>query len=225
MKKITCFFLLTVFATLFVFANEDLFSVTVGLSSGIPFYSENFSSTATQAAANIPTTDENLTSDDSTISENAQSTENNTETKTEIKTDKRVIIGSFASLNLNVVKQVTFFTGCDFLADFNWAENLYAHHLHLGFPLGFKIYPGLAGLNLGLAYVLGFRADFTKTSSDYKTKNATAWGNGFKFLAEYNFAHDGFSKYLPTIGCSWTYMPRGNYEKDNLLTFYLAANL
>ncbi len=214
MKKITCFFLLTIFATLFVFANENLFSVTVGLSSGIPFYSENFSSTATQAAASNPTT-----------SENDQSTKNKTEIKTEIKTDKRVIIGSFASLNLNVVKQVTFFTGCDFLADFNWSENIYAHRLHLGFPLGFKIYPGLAGLNFGLAYVLGFRADFTKASSDYKTKNITAWGNGFKFLAEYNFAHDGFSKYLPTIGCSWTYMPRGNYEKDNLLTFYLAANL
>lgn len=145
------------------------------------------------------------------------------ETITKINTDHRVIIGSLATVNVNVIKQITFFGGGDILADFNWKDNNYANHLHISFPLGIKIYPGLGGLNFGLSYNLGFRSDFSKTTTA-KHSNIASWGNGFKFLFEYDFAHDGNSKYLPSIGCSWNLMPRGNYSYDNLIVFYLAEN-
>ena len=99
-----------------------------------------------------------------------------------VDTDYRVIIGTFANINLNVIKQISFFTGADLLADFNWQGKQHKNHLHIDFPLGFKI------------------------------------------LLEYNFAHEGKSKYLPTIGGSWNLMPRGNNSYDNIITFYLAEN-
>ena len=141
-----------------------------------------------------------------------------------VDTDYRVIIGTFANINLNVIKQISFFTGADLLADFNWQGKQHKNHLHIDFPLGFKIYPGLGGLNIGLAYTLGFRSDFLKAASNNKSNSIASWGNGFKILLEYNFAHEGKSKYLPTIGGSWNLMPRGNNSYDNIITFYLAEN-
>ena len=137
----------------------------------------------------------------------------------------RIVIGSKADLTFKLIQQLKLVFGSSCLADFNWNGADYSNHFDYDFFFGVKIYPNLAGFNFGLGYLLGERIDFVNTSVDEKQNLFSAWGNGFKFLAEYNFAHDGFSKYLPTIGCSWTYMPRGNYEKDNLLTFYLAANL
>ena len=142
-----------------------------------------------------------------------------------IETEKRAIIGTFANINLNIIEQVTFFTGAEILADLNWSSSEYKHYLHAGFPLGIKIYPGLEGLNFGLAYELGFRSDFVKIKNGQRDNENKKWGNGFKVLVEYNFAHDSKLKYLPTAGCSWTFMPRGNYSYDNLIIFYIAANL
>lgn len=142
----------------------------------------------------------------------------------EIDTDHRVIIGTFANINLNVIKQVTFFTGADIFTDFNWQGKQYANHLHMSFPLGVKIYPNLWGFDFGLAYTLGFRSDFLKNEERSKSNNIASWGNGFKFLMEYNFAHEGKSKYYPTLGCSWNFMPRGNYSYDNIIAFYIAEN-
>lgn len=150
---------------------------------------------------------------------------NLSQTSRTIDTDKRVIIGTFFNVNLNIIKQVTFFFGADLLSDLNWSDDTYKHFLHTGFPVGLKIYPGLGGLDLGLAYEFGFRADFLKTSSGIKTKKSQAWGNGFKLFLEYDFSRNNKIKYLPIIGSSWTFMPRGNYSYDNLLTFYIAANL
>ena len=140
-----------------------------------------------------------------------------------INTDHRVIIGALTSININVIKQITFFGGGDILADFNWKDTSYAHHLHVSFPLGIKVYPGIGGLNLGLSYNLGFRSDFSKTISG-KQSNIAAWGNGFRLSVEYNFAHEGKSKYLPSIGCNWNFMPRGNNSYDNLIVFYITEN-
>lgn len=140
-----------------------------------------------------------------------------------IDTNYRVIIGSLANINLNVIKQVSFYAGTDILSDFNWKDNQYSNHLHVTFPLGFKIYPGLGGFNLGLAYTLGFRTDFIRNTST-RTSNIAAWGNGFKIQMEYNFAHDSDMDYLPSVGCSWNLMPRGNYSYDNIITFYITEN-
>ena len=57
-----------------------------------------------------------------------------------------------------------------------------------------------------------------------KENSKTPWGNGFKFLIEYNFAHSGSSPYLPTVGGYWKHMPRGNSTYDNQLCIYVCSN-
>lgn len=146
------------------------------------------------------------------------------EAQKEINPNYRVIIGTFANINLNIIEQVTFSAGAEILSDLNWQDDIYNNHLHVGFPLGFKIYPDIGGLNFGLAYDLGFRSDFYKNADGAIADNIASWGNGFKISMEYNFNHNGDLEYLPSLGCSWTLMPRGNYSYDNLITFYLAEN-
>ena len=171
-------------------ASERLFSVSAGLTSGVPIYGTN--SVAS--------------------------------TGSEIEKGNRVILGSLLSLNLNPLKQVTFYLGNDILWDITWNANDKSSKLHVSFPLGIKVYPGLGGLNVGLAYTLGFRADNIKVESIGEYNETSPWGNGFKFQVEYNFAHDGKSRYLPSIGGYWNLMPRGNDSYDNLIVLYIAAN-
>jgi len=190
MKKITLSILLSIFLCFAASAQENLITMNLSLSSGIPFYGNQHLNTA----ASI------------------------------IETDKRVIVGTALNANLNILKQVSFYLGAELLTDFNWNDYSYKHFLHTGFPLGIKIYPGLGGLNFGLAYELGFRSDFYQLPDGVKINNSMAWGNGFKLHIEYNFAHTSNIKQLPIIGCSWNLMPRGNYTYDNLLLFYLALN-
>lgn len=144
-------------------------------------------------------------------------------------TDKnnRMIIGGLGSVNLNIAEPVTFFAGADFLADFNWSSTQYLHVLDFDMDSGIKIYPGLGGLDVGLAYCLGYSVDYSGLRGfGEKTYRAPSpWGNGFKFLMEYNFAHDGFSKFLPTVGFYWKWIPRGNDIHDNYLCAYVTANL
>ena len=171
-------------------ASERLFSVSAGLTSGVPIYGTN--SVAS--------------------------------TGSEIEKGNRVILGSLLSLNLNPLKQVTFYLGNDILWDITWNANDKSSKLHVSFPLGIKVYPGLGGLNVGLAYTLGFRADNIKVESIGEYNETSPWGNGFKFQVEYNFAHDGKSRYLPSIGGYWNLMPRGHESYDNLIVLDIAAN-
>ena len=171
-------------------ASERLFSVSAGLTSGVPIYGTN--SVAS--------------------------------TGSEIEKGNRVILGSLLSLNLNPLKQVTFYLGNDILWDITWNANDKSSKLHVSYPLGIKVYPGLGGLNVGLAYSLGFRADNIKVESIGEYNETSPWGNGFKFQVEYNFAHDGKSRYLPSIGGYWNLMPRGHESYDNLIVLYIAAN-
>lgn len=138
--------------------------------------------------------------------------------------DARVIIGTLATINLNPMEQFTFFVGADTLCDFTWKGEQHLNFLHTTFPVGAKVYPGLGGLNLGLAYTLGFRADFIETDYSGTDNKVDAWGNGFRFHLEYNFAHDGPSQYLPSLGLSWNLMPRGNNDYDNIFMLYITAN-
>lgn len=138
----------------------------------------------------------------------------------------RVIIGGLASLNINPIKQVTFFAGADLLCDLNKQEAFTANHLSFDIPFGLKLYPGIDGLCVGVAYAFGFRADFYNLVEDEEiVKSNSPWGNGFKFLAEYNFAHEGKSSFLPTIGMYWKRMPRGNNNFDNHICAYVCMNL
>lgn len=145
-------------------------------------------------------------------------------TGSEIDKGNRVILGSTVALNLNILKQISFYLGNDLVWDITWNASDKSSKLHVSFPLGIKVYPGIGGLNVGLAYTLGFRADNIKNSTIGSYNDITPWGNGFKFQVEYNFAHEGKSKYYPSLGAYWNLMPRGNNSYDNLIVLYLAAN-
>ena len=151
MKKYLSFIFIIFFACTTLSATENLFSLSAGISSGVPIYGKN----------------------------------------------------SIAATGSEISK---------------------ANKLHVSFPLGVKIYPGFGGLNLGLAYTLGFRADSIKVKNAGDYNDTTPWGNGFKFLVEYNFAHEGKSKYYPSIGGYWNLMPRGHKSYDNLIVLYVAGN-
>lgn len=134
-------------------------------------------------------------------------------------------LGSSLYINLNPIKEITFFLGSDFFFSFNKKNDQFYNHLFLYIPFGVKVYPNLKGFAIGAAYVPGFRKDFIKTEN--YTESASRlynWTNGFKFSLEYNFAHSGKSKYLPTVGVFWTCMPRMNYQYDHLFAAYLHAN-
>ena len=147
--------------------------------------------------------------------------ENITNNTSEWESSTRLVIGTFAYVNLNLIEYASIYSGVNFLSDFNWTENdLYANHLHLDFPLGLRLSPGLEGFSFGTAYLLGFRSDFYNNLDDEKSSSITAWGNGFQFFAEYDFSYHG-STFLPLVGISWGLIPRGNYEYDNLLNLYL----
>lgn len=143
---------------------------------------------------------------------------------TSLEKGSRVILGGLFSLNLNPIKEVTFFAGTDFLCDFNNMKPYAANLLSFDVPFGIKLYPGIAGLNVGVAYAFGFRSDYYNLEETGKYNSKTYWGNGFKFLAEYNFAHDGSSIFLPTIGMYWKHMPRGENNFDNQICAYVCAN-
>lgn len=140
--------------------------------------------------------------------------------------NKRVIVGAIGTVNLNIAEPITFFTGTDILTDFNWNEENRCHILSWDFSLGLKIYPGLGGLNCGLGYVLGYRTTYSgkRMKGQQNYRELSSWGNGFKFLVEYNFAHYGNSKFLPSCGIYWKMMPRGNNYFDNNLVAYITAN-
>lgn len=144
-------------------------------------------------------------------------------TGSEISGANRIILGINASVNINPIKQISFYLGNDTLWDLTWSSSEKANKTHVSFPLGIKVYPGLGGLNVGLAYTLGFRADVIKTD-EFEHNGISAWGNGFKFQVEYNFAHEGKSRYYPSIGGYWNLMPRGNNAYDNLIVLYISAN-
>ena len=145
-------------------------------------------------------------------------------TGTEIPNGNRMIIGGLASANLNILSQISFYLGNDLLWDITWNSAEKSSKLHVSFPLGIKIFPGVGGLNFGIAYTLGFRVDNIKTSSVGEYNDISFWGNGFKLHVEYDFAHDGKSKYYPSVGTYWNLMPRGNNSWDNLIVLYIAAN-
>lgn len=134
-----------------------------------------------------------------------------------------VLVGALAEINVNPFKEVTFFAGGDLLCDYIIDGDEHSNHFSLDFPFGIKIYPGIGGLNFALAYTIGIRYDSIDTE-DLSVKESTPWGNGLKTQIEYNFAHEGKSKYYPSIGVSWKYIPRGNNKCDNIVAAYIKAN-
>lgn len=178
-------------------ASELSFSFDAGLESGIPFYG-----------------DSDVNKINSIINEDS---------------GHRVIIGALADINLKIEKYLTCFFGTDLLFDFNWSGEDYFNHIDLAFFPGIKIFPNVGGLNFSFAYVLGKRFDFYSVSpslisgADSKYDSA-AWGNGIRLGLEYNFYYKTRRKFLPSIGAYWRWIPRGNYNKDNVISVYALLN-
>lgn len=136
-----------------------------------------------------------------------------------------IIVGALAEVNVNPFKQVTFYISAEALCDFVKNGKYHSNNYHVDFPFGIKIYPGLGGLCAGLGYTFGFRYQNIQLPEAEPKKGMTSFGNGCKFLLEYNFAHDYNSRYLPTLGASWKFIPRGNNQTDHLISAYVLINL
>ncbi|MBQ0167588.1 MAG: hypothetical protein KBT02_10830 [Treponema sp.] len=98
-------------------------------------------------------------------------------------------------------------------------------HLDYGVSGGVRLTPGLGGLILGCEYCTGQRADCNFL--DNKTVDeedghwsATQWGNGYRFLFEYDFSAL-ITGIAPTLGISFRSVPRGNNFTDRNLSFYI----
>ncbi len=141
----------------------------------------------------------------------------------------RIIIGTDARVEFNVIKELSFFTDTNILADFNFSKDEYFNSVDLVFSSGIIFHTGLGGLSCGIGYSFGKRFDFVKLFSTTKKKLFGAtdfniikndWGNGFKLFLEYDFSYNSKYKYLPTLGINWRFMPRGNNFYDNVITLY-----
>ncbi|BDC95442.1 hypothetical protein [Treponema saccharophilum] len=112
--------------------------------------------------------------------------------------------------------------GFDTFIDGHWGDGDSIYLWDYSFQLGTRIYPGLAGLCLGIDYAIGRRTDFCDLSFGGERIDCvrnTGWGNGFIFSAAYDFAY-GSGGIAPVVGFSWKHMPRGN-ASDNILSVSL----
>lgn len=91
--------------------------------------------------------------------------------------------------------------------------------LDYGISGGVRLRPGLGGVSLGCEYCTGQRADLDSLGSSSLSTSTTQWGNGYRFLFEYDFS-SLLSGIAPVIGISWKSMPRGHNYRDGNLAFY-----
>ncbi|HZK20229.1 MAG TPA: hypothetical protein VFC68_05820 [Treponemataceae bacterium] len=129
----------------------------------------------------------------------------------------RFVFSTDVSLGLMLDPQVRILTGGTLATDFCFHGDYYANRLDYGFFTGVRIYTGLAGLVAGVDYVCGRRSDYLMLPDDSGAKTfRTSWGNGFRFIAEYDFSN-GQADYglAPIVTMSWRRMPRGGYYDHN----------
>lgn len=108
--------------------------------------------------------------------------------------------------------------GSILLTDFKFKGDEYYNSLDYSIYGGIRIYPGLGGLRLGVDYNLGRRTDFIDIPP-VNDVNSSAWGNGFRFLLEYDFRY-AKTGLLPMVGGSWRYVPRGGDASDHIISVY-----
>lgn len=131
----------------------------------------------------------------------------------------RLILSSELGVSLKLDKAIRFIAGGNIVYDSFLKGSQSAFYLDYAFFGGLRVYPGLGGFNLGLEYNTGRRANIYNLS-DYSVSESysTNWGNGFRFVAEYDFSYytEGLA---PVVGFSYRRMPRGGFA-DNFFTFY-----
>ena len=130
----------------------------------------------------------------------------------------RMILSGEIGFSIKLDKSIRFVTGGNLIYDLFMKNSQNASFLDYAFFGGLRVYPNLGGLNLGLEYNIGQRANFYNLD-DYEIKSdLTNWGNGFRFVAEYDFSYytEGLA---PVVGLSYRRMPRGGFA-DNFFSFY-----
>lgn len=130
----------------------------------------------------------------------------------------RFLLSGDLGLGIAADEHIRFTVGttlaCDFLTK---SGGDYSNYLDYSFFCGIRLYPSSTGFNMAAEYVVGRRSDFVSVETKQTVSN-TMWGNGFRFLVEYDFKHDS-SGFSPIIGGTYRYMPRGSYV-DHILAVY-----
>lgn len=130
----------------------------------------------------------------------------------------RMILSGDLGLSIKLDKSIRFVTGGNISYDLFMKNSQNASFLDYAFFGGLRVYPNLGGLNFGLEYNIGQRANFYNLDDYEATSGLTNWGNGFRFVAEYDFSYytEGLA---PVVGLSYRRMPRGGFA-DNFFSFY-----
>ncbi len=129
----------------------------------------------------------------------------------------RVVLEMDATAEFVIHPAIRVAAGSILLTDFKFKDGQHYNSLDYNFYTGLRVYPGLGGLRLGVDYNLGRRTDFI----DMELVDdilSTSWGNGFRFLLEYDFKSGG-KGLAPIIGGSWRHVPRGG-SSDHILSIY-----
>lgn len=141
----------------------------------------------------------------------------------------RIIFGTNARVEFNILENFSLFADSDLLVDFNFKSEEHFNMLDLSFSGGIKIFPGIGGLATGIGYSVGSRFNVYDLLEETKSFlgeqiRRNDWGNGFKVFVEYDFAHKS-GKILPILGITWKFMPRGNDFYDNTFSLYCMIKL
>lgn len=130
----------------------------------------------------------------------------------------RLVVEADASVGFLLDPMIRFLIGGVTTCDFRFQGSEHCNLIDYAVYSGIRLYPGLAGLCAGVDYVLGRRSDFIAVGSGQDGVRSTDWGNGFRFLVEYDFTAGG-TGFAPVVGCAWRRMPRGTYA-DNIISLY-----
>ncbi|MCR4940935.1 MAG: hypothetical protein K5930_12645 [Treponemataceae bacterium] len=132
--------------------------------------------------------------------------------------NKNIVLSGELGLRLGFVKNLYFCLNAVVSADLLTSIVVNYFFLDYGISGGFKLYTGLGGLCLGVEYETGRRTNIMPEEGVH----STGWGNGFRFLIEYEFKNIAKS-FSPSFGLGWKRMPRGNNYADNIISFYVRA--
>ncbi|MBQ6781410.1 MAG: hypothetical protein IJP62_09305 [Treponema sp.] len=141
----------------------------------------------------------------------------------QLSDSSQIILQVTAAYNLKIAEPVYLSFGIDTAFDAHWGDGHYVHMLDYAGLVGFKVYPGIAGLLLSVDYALGRRTDFFDLPGYDGSSYSTNWGNGFKFGIQYDFLYNS-NGLSPVAGISWRRMPRGN-SADNILSVFLKLTI
>lgn len=138
----------------------------------------------------------------------------------QINDANQVLLNLNAAALLKISPMLYFALGVDSMTDFRWRGSDHINMLDYAGVMGFRIYPGAAGLMFNGEYALGRRTDFISTNdADDEYIHSTQWGNGFKFGLIYDFGWQG-TGVAPIAGFSWRHMPRGGSSDEIIAVFF-----